>query len=167
MKHFTGVRRLAGTETRSLQVNSAMPLGQAVGYSAGNQLVAVVGAGRNFVGHLQQHVTADGVTTAYHFPGLSEEYTDIPAKVGDFVDVEVFEEFEAEGPHLTLTGTGGFDAASNGDLLALHTDGKWRKAQTGDTAVARLIRKDLTVQDAGIASNVRALIALLKGIEVV
>lgn len=169
MKSFTGLRR-GGRETRSLKVTAAMNYGQAVGYSTaanGDTELAVVGAGRNYVGHLAQDVTADGVTTAYHFPGLSEGMFNIPAKVNDLVDVEDWESFEAEGPLLTLTGTGGFDAAATGAMLALHTDGKWRVAQAADTATARLVKKGLTVWDSALANNVRVEIEALRGIEVV
>lgn len=163
MKYFTGLRR-DGRETRSMKVTSAMNYGQAVGYSAasnGDEALAVVGAGRNYVGHLMQDVTADGVTKDYHFPGLSEPMFNIPAKVDDFVDVDSWEEFEAEGPLLTLTGTGNIPAAAVGANLALHTDGKWRVAQTGDIAIARLIRRDLALWDSALANNVRAHIRLL------
>jgi hypothetical protein len=168
MKQFNGTRR-APFETRSLKVTAEMKKGQAVGHAAGDETTAALGAGRNFVGFLDKEVTTAGVTTAYHFPGLSENYFEIPAKVNDFVDVSSWEEFEAEAPLITITGgTGALNAASNEALLELHTDGKWRVAQAGGTAIAKLVRKDLTVQDATITNNVRVLIQMLKqGIEVV
>lgn len=168
MKQFNGTRR-APFETRSLKVNAAMKKGQAVGHAAGDETTAALGAGRNFLGFLDKEVTVAGVTVDYHFPGLSENFFEIPAKVGDFVDVSVWEEFEAEAPLITITGgTGPLNPAANEALLALHTDGKWRVAQTGDTAIAKLVRKDLPVQDPTITNNVRVLIQMLKvGIEVV
>ena len=167
MKHFQGLRR-GPRETISLKVTSAMAIGTAVGLAA-NTTDAIVAAGLKYRGHLQQDVTADGVTAAMHHPGLCDPMFSFPAKVGDYVDVEDWDEFEAEGAHVTLTGATGGITAGTALLskLAYHTDGKIRVAQTGDYATLELVLANLTVQDSTITDNVRIWVRRLQVAELI
>lgn len=163
-KHFTGLRR-AARETISLKVTAAMVFGQAVGIAA-TPTTAAVAAGLNYHGHLAKDVTADGTGVLHQIPGYSDPMFTFPAKVDDYVDVEAWDELEAEGPHLTLASTGALTSGTAQHAKLALVAGKYRVAQTGDYAVATVVQMK-TAEDATITDNVRAHIRMLPAAQLI
>lgn len=160
--HHYGVLKTTGLAITAADADSATGVikrGKMMDIKADDETLMVYGSGNAF-GILLHNVALNGITDATGFRDFSIGKQDLPKKRGAAVTLRVphqgsMAEFEGTGEatvdNLVCDATtAGFLATSTPVGTALSVlNGCWRIAQTGDNVIARLVRADLTPQNAG------------------